>query len=85
MAVYYLSDLFQRFDTFLEVERNLSPVTRKDYSYYLKKFMEYVIRNTGRQPSVDKITPDTIRRYLEHLQMEHNYKSTSIARVISKS
>ena len=79
----YLSDLIPKFDTFLKVERNLTPVTRDDYQYYLKKFMEFVIRTHGRELPVDKITPEMIRSYLELLQTEHNYKSTSIARVIS--
>lgn len=80
---HYLSDLLNKFDMFLKVERNLSPITREDYNYYLKKFMEYLIRTHGREPSVESITSDSIRKFMEHFQVEHNYKSTSIARVIS--
>lgn len=44
--------------------------------------MEYLIKTHGREPSIDHITPESIRKFMEHFQIEHNYKSTSIARVI---
>ncbi|MBN1899887.1 tyrosine-type recombinase/integrase [Candidatus Sumerlaeota bacterium] len=80
---FYLSDLINKFNTFLTVERNLSPVTREDYNYYLKKFMEYLIHTHGREPSLESINADMIRKFMEHFQVEHDYKSASIARVIS--
>jgi integrase/recombinase XerC len=83
MAKLLFSDCIFKFDTYLKVERNLSPITRDDYAFFLNKFMEYIIRSSGRQPAIDHITPDMIRNYLEHLQMDHNYKSTSLSAVIS--
>ncbi len=79
----YLSNLMHQFDTFLKVERNLTPVTRSDYGYYLKKFMEFLIRTSGHEPPIGEIDPLMIRSYLEYLQIERNYKSKSLARVIT--
>jgi len=81
--VNYFSNLISEYDTFLSVERNLSQVTRIDYNYYLKKFMEFVIRTTGHDQSIERITTKMIRDFLEYLQSEHNYKGTSLARVIT--
>lgn len=81
--VNYFSNLISEYDTFLKVERNLSQITRIDYNYYLKKFMEFVIRTTGHDQSIEHITTKMIRDFLEYLQAEHNYKGTSLARVIT--
>ena len=78
-----LSEIIMKFDTYLKVERNLSPRTRDIYHYELKRFMEFLIRRIGRDVSVTKISAAMIRDYLEYLQIEFRYKSSTLSRVIS--
>ncbi|HPK03342.1 MAG TPA: tyrosine recombinase XerC [Candidatus Sumerlaeota bacterium] len=82
MAIGYL-ELLNRFEEFLRVERNLSPRTRKAYLYDLTRFSEFLILGHGRMPSLSLISTDVIREYLNHLQLEHACKSTTLARTIS--
>lgn len=79
----YLSEISRRFDDYLRVERNFSPRTRDIYRYELKRFMEYLIRTHGHEPKLGKIESSDIRDYLNHLQMDLDYKSATISRIIS--
>lgn len=76
-------ELLNQFEQFLRVERNLSEKTRKAYLYDLSRFQEFVVLLHGRMPKLGEIKADAIREYLNHLQLERGYKSTTLARVIS--
>jgi len=80
---HLFSQVMLEFDRFLEVERNLSPNTRKAYQYDLQKFKEYLIRMLGSEPSVKKVTSSHIKEYLAHLQQKKGYKSATLVRTIS--
>lgn len=71
------------FDRYLEVERNLSPATRQAYQFDLQKFKEYLIRTTGVEPFVNKVTTVQIKDYLGYLQSARNYKSSTLSRTIA--
>lgn len=71
------------FEAFLEVEKNLSPLTRRAYVYDLERFADAYIRRYGANPILQKITTDDIKRYLEHLRMDKNYRSTTLSRSIA--
>jgi len=71
------------FEAFLEVEKNLSPRTRKAYVYDLERFADAWIRRHGSNPTLDKITTEDIKRYLEYLRMDRDYKSTTLSRTIA--
>ncbi|MBN1867747.1 tyrosine recombinase XerC [Candidatus Sumerlaeota bacterium] len=71
------------FDAFLDVEKNLSPRTRRAYVYDLERFADYWIRRHSRNPALAQIAADDIRRYLETLRMDRNYKSTTLSRVMA--
>ena len=75
--------LLDQYDQFLRVERNLSERTRRAYRYDLTRFKDYLGRIQGRTPRVERITADDIRDYLNHLQLELSYKSTTLARTIA--
>ena len=77
-----ISDKISDFDNFLSVERNLAERTRKAYRQELRKFVEYLIRTKGSEPLITKIETPLIRQYLNHLQMEREYRASSIARTI---
>lgn len=78
-----LSAVMLEFDRYLQVERNLSPSTREAYQFDLHKFKEFLIRSLGAEPSVDRITTQNIKDYLQYLQQNRGYKSTTLSRVIA--
>ncbi len=82
MATKYL-DLLNQFEQFLRVERNLAERTRRAYLYDLTRFQEFLVVLHGRMPSLDGINTEAIRGYLNHLQSELSYKSTTLARTIA--
>lgn len=82
MAIGYL-EILNQFEQFLRVERNLAVRTREAYLYDLQRFQEYLIQLHGRMPRMDRIQVEAIREYLNHLQLERGYKSTTLSRVIS--
>lgn len=71
------------FDAFLEVEKNLSIKTREAYRYDLERFIDKWIEWHGVNPTIDAIRTEDIKRYLEFLRMEHDYKSTTLSRTIA--
>ena len=71
------------FDTYLQVERNLSISTREAYKFDLQKFKEFLIRSTGSEPDIAKVGTDKIKEYLQYLQATRSYKSTTLSRVIA--
>lgn len=77
------SDKMHEFDTYLKVERNLSPATRKAYQYDLQKFKEYLIRLGGREPSISSVSTGQIKDYLGVLQTQRGYKSATLSRAIA--
>lgn len=77
------ADLYQQFEQFLRVERNLAERTRKAYLYDLSRFQEYLILLHGRMPALGGIDVNAIREYLNHLQLERGCKSSTLARAIS--
>jgi integrase/recombinase XerC len=82
-AVKFSTALYD-FDAHLDVEKNLSPRTRRAYVYDLERFIDYwVKRHKEPNPALTKITSNHIRRYLEHLQMNLHHKSTTLSRTIA--
>jgi len=71
------------FDTFLRVEKNLSERTRKAYQYDLGRFSDWLVTVYKKTPRLAEIAVGDIRSYLQMLQIEHNYKATTLARVIA--
>jgi integrase/recombinase XerC len=71
------------FEAFLEVEKNLSPRTRRAYVYDLERFADAWIKKHGSNPTLDRLTTEDIKKYLEDLRMNLHYKSTTLSRVIA--
>lgn len=71
------------FEAFLDVEKNLSPRTREAYIYDLERFVDFWIKRKKQNPTVENIGTPDIKRYLEHLRMNLNYKSTTLSRTIA--
>lgn len=82
MAITF-HELLAQFEQYLRVERNLSVRTRTAYQYDLTRFGEFLIVLHGRMPALAAIHTDAIREYLNSLQLDRSYKSTTLARVIA--
>lgn len=79
-----LTKVMEEFDQYLRVERNLSGSTREAYRFDLEKFNEFLIKAGGiTHPTIDKVTTELIKSYLNHLQLNRGYKSTTLSRVIA--
>lgn len=84
MAVHTLSLLIDRYAQFLQVERNVSPHTLRNYLSDLAQFAAFVLDQQGCKDNavvVEEISHHTIRAFLAHLR-RHNRKS-SIGRKLS--
>jgi len=77
------SKILYDFESYLAVERNYSPGTRKAYVYDVDRFAEHLILRHKRMPPVAAITTDQIRAYLEYLQENRHLRSTTLSRTIS--
>jgi len=58
-----LSRLIRSFLEHLEVEKNCSKLTVRNYQHYLQTFLDFVGGEKGGQPIIDDLDLDLIRRY----------------------
>lgn len=58
-----LADLIRKFLEYLEVERNCSKLTIRNYSHYMKVLLTYLHESKKRPPILDDITADEIRSF----------------------
>lgn len=58
-----LPDLVSQFLEYLTIERNVSPLTVRNYKHYLGRFMSWLLASSSTLPQVENIKEDTIRRY----------------------
>ena len=75
-----MQELFDKYIAYLEVERNVSPYTVRNYTNDLVEFFNFV-GDSGVE-SLKEINKQTIRSYLSHL-MEQGRAKSSIARRLS--
>lgn len=61
---------------YLEVERGLSPVTIKNYRFYLKRFSEFAEKSGINSPF--KISKDLVHKYRLWLNHLHNYQNETL-------
>lgn len=71
-----LSGLTNDFFEYLEVERNVSPLTIRNYSHYLRRFSEWLKDQTA-SPELSDINPTTIRQYRVYLSRLEIRKDSS--------
>ncbi len=82
MALTY-RQLLSEYEQFIRVEKNLAIKTREAYLYDLGRFETWVIEQHARMPAAGKITTPMIREYLNHVQLDLGYKSSTMARTIA--
>lgn len=61
-----LSALIDRFLEYLEVERNVSPLTVRNYSHYLRRFYTWLVKRKD-SPTLTDLTNENIRQYRVYL------------------
>ncbi|HMZ51052.1 MAG TPA: tyrosine recombinase XerC, partial [Candidatus Sumerlaeota bacterium] len=79
-------DSLKRFETWLRVEKNLSPKTRDAYVYDLNRFAEFTARlqkTTQEGLCVEAVTTEEIREYIRYLREDLDYRATTLARTLS--
>ncbi len=79
-----MEELIERFIRHLNVERNLSPHTRRAYRQDLAEFHRFLADDVaagGAAPQVDRVDTIVLRRYLARLH--RNNRRTTIARKLS--
>ncbi len=75
-----MQEVFKKYVDYLQVERNASPYTVRNYTDALMKFFDYL---TGRGiTSLKDVNKQTLRDYLSYL-IEQGYAKSSIARRLS--
>ncbi len=78
-------DAAKSFESYLRVEKNLSPRTRKAYLYDLRRFADFVRDQTGspRLPALSQVEKEAISAYLVHLREGLGYRPSTLSRSIS--
>ncbi len=66
MTARSLDQLFSEFYEYLELERNVSKLTIRNYKHYLARFSEW-LHSTGASSTPASVTQQTIRRYRLYL------------------
>ncbi|MFH1146059.1 MAG: site-specific tyrosine recombinase/integron integrase [bacterium] len=62
-----LTSLHRDFLEYLEIEKNRSQLTIRNYNLYLRRFLSWLKDRMGRQPSNEDVTADNIRQYRLYL------------------
>ncbi|MEK7182577.1 MAG: site-specific tyrosine recombinase/integron integrase [Patescibacteria group bacterium] len=68
-----LKNLINQFFEYLEIERNVSPLTIRNYSHYLRRFLEWLAKQTS-SPAISDINNENVRQYRVYLSrfVSHN-------------
>lgn len=58
-----LKTLVNQFLDYLEIERNCSPLTSRNYRHYLLRFCRFLEKNVGRSPTLPDLSVENVRRF----------------------
>ena len=75
-----LSRLVEDFLEYLEIERNCSPLTRRNYKHYLNRFVEWVDSYT-RRFNLEKLSLEQVMKYRVFLARFESKKGMFLSRV----
>lgn len=76
-----IGDLAEDFLGYLQVERNSSPLTIRDYRLYLKRFLAWVDKEYGPGTRIEDVDKTKVRRYRLYLAQYADKKGGTLARV----
>jgi site-specific recombinase XerD len=76
-----LTDLTTEFLEYLQIERNVSPLTIRNYKHYLKRFTSWFQSSSSTPPDATHITNDVIRRYRVYLARYADENNMTLKRI----
>jgi len=71
----FLADWRKRFLAYLEIEKNRSPLTSRNYDFYLRRLEGYLQKQLGHSPALADINRENVRQfrlYLARFRDKHN-------------
>ena len=77
----FLSELISRFLEYLEVERNVSQLTIRNYHHYLKRFIDFLAKRYPDLTEVRAVDEEVIRNYRLFLSRYADEKGLTLKRV----
>ncbi len=86
LMLYYnfmssLPDLIVEFLEYLSVERNVSPLTIRNYTHYLNRFTNWLSSVSTTAAEIEKIDQDTIRRFRVYLSRYADENNLTLKRI----
>ena len=84
MAVRF-QEALKRFETYIRVEKNLSPKTRAAYVYDLTRFRLFLSEELLHPSNsfIERISADEVKAYIHYLREQLGYRPTTLSRTIS--
>lgn len=76
-----ITDLTNEFLEYLQVERNVSPLTIRNYRHYLDRFTNWLNESSGSTLTPDKIDQDLVRRYRVYLTRVADREGLTLKRI----
>lgn len=76
-----LDDLITDFLEYLQIERNVSPLTIRNYKHYLNRFSKWFLQVSSTPSDVSKINEDAIRRYRVYLARLADHNNLTLKRI----
>ncbi len=70
-----------QFIIYLEVEKNRSPLTSRNYDLYLRRFSRFLKRDRGRSPTLRDIDMKNIRKFRLYLSRMKNYRGEFLKKI----
>lgn len=76
-----LKPLVVRFLEHMELERNASKLTVRNYDHYLKRYVDYLTSYTSAAPTISDITIDSVRKFRLFLSREPGMQKESTMKI----
>ncbi|HLD25099.1 MAG TPA: tyrosine-type recombinase/integrase [Patescibacteria group bacterium] len=76
-----LEQLIKDFLEYLEIERNVSHLTIRNYRHYLERFIHFLAGTNAPSPTLSALTPENIRQYRLFLSRFVDEKGMTLKRV----
>lgn len=80
-VIMQLNDAVERFLEYLEIERNSSKLTIRNYRHYLTRFMNFALKLSPPLTDSEKISSETIRSYRLFLSRITDSKNLTLKRI----
>lgn len=71
----------ERFLEYLEVEKNRSPLTSRNYGFYLRRLEEYLQKKLGHSPTLADINRENVRQFRLYLARFRDYRGRPLKKI----